>query len=81
MMEPEKLSKEELAKHIRDYVVDYLKREKPWILLMDNEVLEFIETGKSGTINFSVRVYQRKTQDVLVEVLPSSETRKYTFIR
>lgn len=72
-------SKEDIVKTVKNYVVDYLKREKPWVLLMDQEIGEFIKKRKSGTITFSVRIHQQKAQDMVIEVLPSSKTVKFTF--
>lgn len=74
-----KLTEKERVKIIKKYVVDYLKRERPWVLLMDEEILQFCKKRKSGTINFSVRIHQSKTQDMVVEVLPASKTLKFTF--
>lgn len=72
---------EEFAQRIKAYTVDYLKREKPWVLLMDEEILRFCKERKSGTINFSVRIHKGNAQDMVVEVLPSSKTLKFTFNR
>ena len=74
-----KQEREKIVKSVKEYVVDYLKREKPWVLIMDEEILRFCKNRRNGSINFSVRVYQGKAQNVVVEILPSSKTVKFTF--